>query len=105
MFPWDNKTGNYKQLIEMLINIYEKRGYRYSVKLHFLYSHINIFQDIIDDSEEHGEKFNQDISPMECHMTRGYLWVFMLSTKITNNFFEFVIFVVNQHNIYMMNNL
>ena len=37
-----------------------------SVKLHFLCSHLDFFQEnLADFSEEHGERFHQDIEPME----------------------------------------
>ena len=41
-------------------------GCRMSVKLHFLCFHLDFFQENLDDfSKEHGEKFYQDIEPME----------------------------------------
>ena len=37
-----------------------------SLKLHFLRSHLDVFQDHLGDfSEEHGERFHQNIQPME----------------------------------------
>ena len=37
-----------------------------SLKLHFLYSHLDFFQDNLGNvSEEHGERFHQDIQVME----------------------------------------
>ena len=37
-----------------------------SVKLHFLCSHLDFFQQNLGDfSEEHGEKFHQNIEPMK----------------------------------------
>ena len=39
---------------------------RMSVKLHFLCSHLDFFQKNLGDfSEEHGERFHQNIEPME----------------------------------------
>ena len=58
-------------------------GCRMSVKLHFLCSHLDFFQENLDDfSEEHGERFYQDIEPMERRykshwdsaMMGGYIW-------------------------------
>ena len=41
-------------------------GCRMSVKLHFLCSHLDFFQESLGDfSEEHGKRFYQDIEPME----------------------------------------
>ena len=58
-------------------------GCRMSLKLHFLHSHLDFFSPNIGDvSEEHGERFHQDISDMErryqgrwsCNMMGDYLW-------------------------------
>ena len=60
-------------------------GCRMSVKLHFLRSHLDVFQENLGDfSEEHGERFHQDIEPMErrykgrwdCAMMVDYILVF-----------------------------
>ena len=41
-------------------------GCRMSVKLHFLCSHLDLFQENLGDFiEEHDERFYQDIEPME----------------------------------------
>ena len=41
-------------------------GCRMSVKLHFLCSHLDFLQENFSDfSEEHGERFHQDIEPMK----------------------------------------
>ena len=41
-------------------------GCRMSVKLHFLRSHLDFFQENLGDfSEEHGERFHQDIEPVK----------------------------------------
>ena len=42
------------------------RGCRMSVKLHFLSSHLDFFQENLGDfNKKHGERFHQDIEPME----------------------------------------
>ena len=57
-----------------------------SLKLHFLCSHLDFFQDNLGDfSEKHGERFHQDIKPMERRyqgrwdsaMMGDYLWCLM----------------------------
>ena len=59
-------SGNYEQLIEKLIKIYEKIGCWMSLKLHFLHSHLIFFsENMSDTSEEHGDRFHQDISTRE----------------------------------------
>ena len=60
------KDPIYKELMKKLIKSYQNMGCRMSVKLHFLYSHLDFFQENLGDfSEEHGERFYQDIEPME----------------------------------------
>ena len=50
---------------EMLI-AYQKLGCRMSLKIHFLHSHLDFFPDNLRDvSDEHGERFHQDISDIE----------------------------------------
>ena len=58
-------------------------GCRMSLKMHFLHSHLDFFsRNMGDVSEEHGERFHQDISDMErryqgrwnCNMMGDYLW-------------------------------
>ena len=61
-----------------------------SVKLHFLYSHLDFFQENLGDfSEEHGERFHQDIEPMEKRykscwdsaMMGDYIWSLVRQDK------------------------
>ena len=52
--------------MKKLIKSYQNMGCCRSVKLHFLCSHLDFFQENLGDfSEEHGERFYQDIEPME----------------------------------------
>ena len=65
-FLENKKDPNYKELVKKLIKSYQNIGCRMSVKLHFLCSRLDFFQENLDDfSEEHGERFHQDIEPME----------------------------------------
>ena len=60
------KAENYQQLVEDLLNTYQTMGCNMSLKIQFLHSHLDAFppnQGAV--SEEHGEKFHQDISTME----------------------------------------
>ena len=60
------RNQNYKKLVKKLIKSYQNICCRMSVKLHFLCSHLDFFQKNLGDfSEEHDEKFHQDIEPME----------------------------------------
>ena len=61
-------------LVSNLIKIYEKLGCCMSLKLHFLHSHLDFFQDNLGNvSEEHDKRFHQDIQMMEKrYQGRGY---------------------------------
>ena len=65
-FLGNKKDPNYKKLVKKLIKSYQNMGCRMSVKLHFLCSHLDFFQENLGDfSEERGERLHQDIEPME----------------------------------------
>ena len=49
-----------------MLQAYQDLGCRMSVKIHFLHSHLDFFLDNLGDvSDEHGERFHQDISVIE----------------------------------------
>ena len=53
-------------VVSNLIESYGKLGCCMSMKLHFLHSHLGFFRDNLGNvSEEHGERFHQDIQVME----------------------------------------
>ena len=57
---------DYRACIEKLLKSYEDMGCRMSLKIHFLYSHLNFFQpNLVAVSDEHGEIFHRDIMKME----------------------------------------
>jgi hypothetical protein len=65
-FLGNNKSPNYSQLIEELIEAYRVMGCNMSLKIHFLHSHLDFFPPNLGDvSDEHGERFHKDISTME----------------------------------------
>ena len=82
-----NKTDpNYKELVEKLIKSYQNMGCRMSVKLHFLCHHLDFFQKNLGDfSEEHGERFHQDIELMErrykSRWQGDYIWSLIRQDK------------------------
>ena len=62
----DTKDSEYKIIVENMLACFEALGYRMSLKVHFLHSHLDYFPQNLDDmSEEHGERFHQDIKSME----------------------------------------
>ena len=65
------KAANFRELVQDLMDSYEQLGCNMSLKMHFLFSHLNIFPlNCGDVSDEHREHFHQDISLME-HRYKG----------------------------------
>lgn len=82
-FLGNNRSENYTGLVENLMKHYELLGCRMSIKMHYLHSHLSFFkQNLGDVSEEHGERFHQDILTMEkryqghwnAKMMGDYIW-------------------------------
>jgi hypothetical protein len=70
-------------MISELIENYRALGCNMSLKMHFLDSHLDFFpQNLGNVSDEHGERFHQDISTVETHcqgkwnpsMLADYCW-------------------------------
>lgn len=60
------KAENYKEIVSELLNAYKEMGCNMSLKIHFLDSHLDFFPENMGAiSDEHGERFHQDISDME----------------------------------------
>jgi len=65
-FLGNRRADNYKDLVEELLSSYQKLGCNMSVKIHFLSSHLGFFPENCGSmSDEHGERFHQDITAME----------------------------------------
>ena len=65
-FLGNHMVPNFKDIVEELVNAYEKVCCRMSLKLHILHSHIDEFKDNLgDSSEEQGERFHQDVKSFE----------------------------------------
>lgn len=82
-FLGNNKSENYRTLVEDLVTNYKNLGCLMNLKLHFLDSHIDHFPENLGEySEEQGERFHQDISEMETryqgnwniNMMADYCW-------------------------------
>ena len=79
-----NRTAqNYEELVNNRLQSYQKLGCNMSLNIHFLHSHLDFFPDICGAvSDEHGERYHQDISSMEkryegkwsCAMLADYCW-------------------------------
>ena len=77
------RAQNYEELVNNLLHRYQKLGCNMSLKIHFLHSHLDFFQQNYGAvSDEHGERFHQDISSMvkryegkwNCALLAGYFW-------------------------------
>ena len=65
-FLGSTRVPDYQAYIEKLLKSYEDMGCRMSLKIHFLHSHLNYFRPNLGAvSNEHGERFHQDITKME----------------------------------------
>ena len=82
-FLGNEKAENYKDMVETMLQSYHNLGCNMSIKVHFLNSHFDKFPANLGDvSDEHGERFHQDIKVMEeryqgrwdTHMMADYCW-------------------------------
>ena len=83
-FLGNKKHPRYKEKVSKMLKSYEKLGCNMSIKVHFLKSHLDKFPENLGDfSDEHGERFHQDIKVMESryqgrwdkHMMADYCWM------------------------------
>ena len=65
-FLGNKRDDNYIQLVTVLLQKCHQLGCNMSLKIHFLHSHLDFFPPSCGAvSDEHGERFHQDISVME----------------------------------------
>lgn len=65
-FLGNHRAENYVELVQDMMEAYKKMGCRMSLKMHFLHSHLSFFPSNLGAvSDEHGERFHQEISTME----------------------------------------
>ena len=65
-FLGNTRVPDYQACIEKLLKSYEDMGCRMSLNIHFLHSHLNFFPPNLGAmSDEHGERFHQEITKME----------------------------------------
>jgi len=66
VFLGNRKPQNYEELLNQLLHNYQKLGCNMSLKIHFLQSHLYFSPENCGSlSDQHGERFHQDISSME----------------------------------------
>ena len=82
-FLGNRRAQNYEELVNNLLQSYQQLGCNMSLKIHFLHSQLDFFPENCGAvSDEHGERFHQDISSMEkryqgklsCAMLADYCW-------------------------------
>jgi len=82
-FLGNRRAQNYEELINNLLQSYQKLGCNMALKIHFLHLHLDFFPENYGAvSDEHREHFHQDISSMEkryqgkwkCAMLANYCW-------------------------------
>jgi hypothetical protein len=60
------KAENFQDIVRELLDSYQAFGCNMFLKIHFLHSHFDFFPDNLGAvSDEHGERFHQDIASME----------------------------------------
>lgn len=90
-FLGDNKSENYRELVEELLTAYHILECNMSLKLHFLHSHLDFFPENLGAavSDEHGKRFHQDIASIEKrytgkwspNMLADYCWTLIRDTS------------------------
>jgi len=90
-FLGNEKAPDYRERIN--IQSYKSLGCNMSLKIHFLHSHLDFFPSNLGDvSDEHGERFHQDISVMKrCYQRKwgpsklaDYCWILKRDVPSTN---------------------
>ena len=72
-FLGNNKEDNYAEFVANLVNSYGNMGCRMSMKVHMLDAHLDGFKENLGAySEEHGERFHQDIKDFESRYQGQY---------------------------------
>jgi hypothetical protein len=65
-FLGNHKREDYVSIVSEMLTSYQDMGCNMSLKIHFLHSHLDFFPENLGDvSDEHGERFHQDIAAME----------------------------------------
>ena len=65
-FLGNNIAPNYVELVQTMLDAFHHMKCNMSLKVHFLHSHLDFFPPNLGDvSDEHGERFHQDIATME----------------------------------------
>lgn len=81
-FLGSKRLPNYKENVDNMLIAFNNIGVRMSLKIHFLHSHLNFFNENLGAvSDEHGERFHQEIKVLE-ERFKGKSRVSMLSEYV-----------------------
>jgi hypothetical protein len=84
-FLGNHKAKNYGEIVSAMLKRFKVMKCNMSLKLHFLDYHLDLFSKNLEGvSDEHGERFHQDISIVEklfvgrwnCGMLAEYCWLY-----------------------------
>src|SRR5258705_1856737 len=65
-FLGNRRSTDYKRVVDQMLHAYNALGCNMSLKVHFMHSHLDYFpQNCGDLSDEHGERFHQDIAAIQ----------------------------------------
>ena len=65
-FLGNKKAGNHEDLVGNMLSAFRHLGCKMSIKVHFLFSHLDKFPDNLEAvSDEQGERFHQDLMAVE----------------------------------------
>jgi hypothetical protein len=82
----NRRAQNYEELVNNFLQSYQKIGCNMSLKINFLYSHLDFFPENCGAvSDEHGESFHQEISLMEKRCQADYCWTLARYAPITEH--------------------
>jgi hypothetical protein len=85
-----DRASNYQEIVADMLTAFKNQGARMSIKIHFLFNHLDNFpENLVDTSEEQGERFHQDLKVMEKRyqgrwdvvMMADYCWSLMRETN------------------------
>jgi hypothetical protein len=69
----NTRSPNYIEIVEELLDAYKALGCNTSPEIHSLHSHLHFFPPNLEAvSDEHGERFHQDIAQMERRYSRKW---------------------------------
>ena len=82
-FLGNKKAGNHEDLVGNMLSAFRHLGCKMSIKVHFLFSHLEFPDNLGAVSDEQGERFHKDLMAVEercyqgrcdCHMLADYCW-------------------------------